>query len=965
MLQPCQHTKQVHLYHLLWLVGLWLCSATFPLSAQNYHLVHYDTNSGLPHQQVRHIAKDTFGFLWLATDAGLLRFDGQNFTDYAQQMPSRYIRHIASDGQGGLYISHDAGISYTQPSVDTALIELVYPGSIDSTSSALYYPQQMMPTSDGYWWIAQANGALRRISPDGKQKDFPLTTAHSPVNLFMVLYQDQLWVAIQNGDLYRIDNGTPMLIGNYGPIRAITSFEDELWLGSDRLQMLQWHTSKAMLRLQRTIPLPPGAELSAMAIGQDGQMMIGVLQQGLFLIDRNSSTPSFIKVFANNDPHRIDELPFRQVHNIVAQAQQEWWIASAEGMGILRKRFFETVSGLPNGNTTAITATKQGDVVVNFGDVFRVMTNAATYQAEPFPSFDQGTIATLTAAQSGNQLWAGTTNGQLLRLRANGDLLASFDFGERGEGIFFALQDQQKRVWFCQAPAEQPIKGVAYLSPEGQLHTYGPEKGLDDRILVVRETPQGRIYAGGIGAATYLYRYLPEEDAFVNLSLPFDFYVSPNFEVHDLAVDQEGIVWLATTDGLLRYDLDRIRQINLGPDLTNSEVRSVACLSDGSVWLATDTKGLLRYHSGEILPVGEESGLPSKVMSYRAIVVDAQERLWIGTAEGMIYSLRPKPQPQLSTAPWLRSVKVGKEYYKQIETLITKIGEPSHWSVSSPSYHGYRTFYQYRISESDGWSAPSTEQHFTIPALPAGNHTLSIRARQEGSYAWSPAQQYAMVIEYYWYQEAWFQWALLLSGLLLVMFWYRWRRRRYHHRIDDLQEELTATQQRIQQQAEDLTEVQDQLREEQVQEAELVECISTIRRIAAQLDTDNKWDDLLHVLSNALVTWPGLRGFTVIHKRGRQNIADHFDLQSKQWHKWSMQSAPTEGTKAQVYQTLQLSKPVWPKHLTFASGTSCPLLLAGSTAQLWLLSTSPQRYNANHLEAARLLGIYLEQISQD
>jgi streptogramin lyase len=197
--------------------------------------------------------------------------------------------------------------------------------------------------------------------------------------------------------------------------------------------------------------------------------------------------------------------------------------------------------------------------------------------------------------------------------------------------------------------------GIACILPNGTLKEYGYSEGLESRLLCLRETTQGRIYASGIGEGTYLYRYLPEEDAFVNLSLPFDFSVSPNFEVHDLTLDKEGVIWMASTNGLLRYDMDRVRRVDLGPEYTDIEVRAVMDMPDGSIWVSTDTEGMIRYEDGETVVVKEESGLPSKVMTYRCLAKDQKNRLWVGTAEGLVYSLDPNPAPVRTGKPLLIS----------------------------------------------------------------------------------------------------------------------------------------------------------------------------------------------------------------------------------------------------------------------------------------------------------------------
>jgi len=53
------------------------------LEAQdNYYIKNYTTENGLPHNNVKCIAQDKAGFLWIATWDGLSRFDGYEFKNY-------------------------------------------------------------------------------------------------------------------------------------------------------------------------------------------------------------------------------------------------------------------------------------------------------------------------------------------------------------------------------------------------------------------------------------------------------------------------------------------------------------------------------------------------------------------------------------------------------------------------------------------------------------------------------------------------------------------------------------------------------------------------------------------------------------------------------------------------------------------------------------------------------------------
>jgi ligand-binding sensor domain-containing protein/signal transduction histidine kinase len=69
--------KIVFLVFFLSLFGQVVIAQTSALA--DYYLEHYTDENGLPQNSVKGIAKDKNGFIWLATEDGLVRFDGQKF----------------------------------------------------------------------------------------------------------------------------------------------------------------------------------------------------------------------------------------------------------------------------------------------------------------------------------------------------------------------------------------------------------------------------------------------------------------------------------------------------------------------------------------------------------------------------------------------------------------------------------------------------------------------------------------------------------------------------------------------------------------------------------------------------------------------------------------------------------------------------------------------------------------------
>jgi len=55
---------------------------SFKLNGQQTASQWYGMKEGLPQNSVKDIAKDKYGFIWLATDGGIVRFDGTNFLQY-------------------------------------------------------------------------------------------------------------------------------------------------------------------------------------------------------------------------------------------------------------------------------------------------------------------------------------------------------------------------------------------------------------------------------------------------------------------------------------------------------------------------------------------------------------------------------------------------------------------------------------------------------------------------------------------------------------------------------------------------------------------------------------------------------------------------------------------------------------------------------------------------------------------
>jgi len=943
--------------------------------AQNLHLTFFSEANGLPSNQVKHVVHDSMGFLWIAGDAGLLRFDGVNFSNYSQQVPSQYGRYFCNTPEG-LLLSHDAGISLIKPGLDTSLITLHLEASINPENDALYYPGRIFRQRNGDLWIGQPGGRISRISR-GEKKDYP-SSSLSPDNPLVNAYfaepeEGPLWIAFSDGRLYLYSESSQMLeeVADFSAINDMKSQGQDLWIAGEHVRRVQLSGDGKSIIEVETFYSDLG-EVTTLALDSKGNIFIGIKEKGLYYLDRRKGqSPRFIKIFSNNDPHRVDELPFKNIHNIVMESDDKLWICSAEGLGILQRRFFESLGSIPNANTTSICMAENGKTFVNFGDIYVINRTDIGFEGAPLQEFAGGTVTALATAV--NHLWAGTSTGQLFRLNQDGMIIGAVDLRPRGEGIYCLTYDSQQRLWVCQAPEDQPLVGIGCVLPNGSLKEYGYEQGLESRVLNLRETRNGRIYCSGIGNGTYLYRYLPEEDAFVNLSLPLDFNVSPNFEVHDLAVDNKGIIWLASTNGLLRYDMDRIRRVPLDANNADIEIRAVVSMDDGSIWVSTDTEGIIRYSEGTAVVIKEESGLPSKVMTYRCLVKDLKGRLWVGTAEGIVYSLDENPQPRNSNKPMLISASIDglKSPTEKIQFFHD---QQLNMEVIAPSFHGFRTFYQHRVNGGD-WSAPTTSRSLVVNNWEPGNYRADIRSRKEGGFLWSTSNTAEITVKEHWYNNRIFRWGFLLLMFLILMLFLFNRRRKYSHNITRLTQGLQLEKEVIEKKDADLVKAKKDIKLEKLQIRAHMLSMEIMHRLISKVTPGMKWDVVLEIISLDLLKFPGVIAFEIGTRKGKHIEFEGYSDRVKSFTTSRIEYEPESNlasytmnrSMSMIYNNIEedsigiISKP--DRRLDhYKSAISVPFYLENEPAIFSVYSDKSGLFDEYSLKAMGVFATYLEQI---
>ena len=84
-------------------------------SLKHYGYQSWQTDSGLPQNTVHAVLQTRDGFIWLATEAGLVRFDSVKFTVFTHkdtpQLGSDVIYGLLEDRSGALWIATSNGVT--------------------------------------------------------------------------------------------------------------------------------------------------------------------------------------------------------------------------------------------------------------------------------------------------------------------------------------------------------------------------------------------------------------------------------------------------------------------------------------------------------------------------------------------------------------------------------------------------------------------------------------------------------------------------------------------------------------------------------------------------------------------------------------------------------------------------------------------------------------------------------------
>lgn len=812
----------------------------------NYNFCHITEEAGLPNNSVTAVMKDSFGYIWVATQDGLARYDGYRFLSYGVKEPlyrlkGNYAYTLCEDRQKRLWVGSDAGLDLID--LQTGLSVPAADLGATSELSTLFnsFVRSVIQTTDGSIWVVTDKMLwCLELDRSGVVTDCYRMQAEADESVSAIAEIEGgvcagvgncIYRIVKEGDKLRKQQLSESIVpfSDDWRISCLQADGDFLWIGSNRGLFRYYRQTKTMKRYRYSSHregMLSQAYITDMKLTSDGSLVVSTFN-GLNVYDRESDTFSFIRRVENSEERGLNS---NIIVCLFTDGQDIW-------------------AGTQDGGVNLLYLSRRLEVA-RLGDIPWKLSAGRTPQ-----------ISSVTEDKKGN-LWIGTIEGGLYQMNPETEEVQHYAFTPNSStsiipnNVNGILIDSDNHLWAYTWGAGISELDLNKSQPVFRQHSNGEVPGLeDDFIMSAVEDPVNK----GIwfGATHGLIFYDKSQERFSRINLDVD--VNEFESVGSLCVDRKNRLWFGTSEGLfiidlfsfarsrrhlnyvyLRYKLDdkkstQVERINsvfqdsrgviwlggkgtglyrviaddmnrfqfkhYGPAEGFDEKTVYGVTEDelGNIWIATEN-GLSRLlvNSGTFIAYGKSDGLLDKGYDANALYFSQQyNRLYCEKDHGLYQVQLRKPAGLMgSHGVKVSSVRIneGSWMYAEKKSLSgLEEGDQLELALTSQGYgYGSSVRIRYKSEEAEKWTELLSENPvITFPSLASGAYKLEIQS-MDGEGKWSERiLQLDIQVRPYFYKSWWFLLLLLMSVVCLSILFYRYKVRRLRHR-QVLLEQLVA-----------------------------------------------------------------------------------------------------------------------------------------------------------------------------
>ena len=541
------------------------------LSAQ-YRIDSWTAKDGLPQNNLNRVIQTRDGFIWAATFAGLVRYDGSRFevfdTVSTPGLKTSRIVDLFEDREGNLWAGTEGqGLTLYRNGVFRTLTA-ESDGLPDNASHTLFYDREgrlLLDSPKGiYEWKNQRFSPFATDIPNEGQKG------------------RRIMVHLPSGGIWYFENFALRLFENGRISKDIPLQADLRWLSQDSRGRLWLEIDEKGKRSLQTYengkftrygPKDGIAPFRTMSLFEDrqGTIWIGLQNDGGLLRFKDGKFTRYTKA---------DGLPSDKVGAGLQDSEGSIW--------------FPTSGGLARFTDRTVTTVSQGNGL----------------SADNIYPIYQDREATIWIGS-----WPGLTqykNGVFKNVGAA--------FGVAKANVQSLFTDKDGAMWI----GTWGDGGIRRIR-NGVVDTFAMKSPAGDTVRAITQTINGDIWLGGSDG---LVRF--RNQAFERMGAEQGFAGKEVLALHE---DRKGTLWIGTNAGVTAYRDGKFVAYGDKEGLTGNLIRTLHEDSGGTIWAGSYDSGLFRFGNGKFQHFTRDDGLADNGVFQ--ILEDGRGNFWISGNAGV------------------------------------------------------------------------------------------------------------------------------------------------------------------------------------------------------------------------------------------------------------------------------------------------------------------------------------------
>lgn len=783
----------------------------------------YSTDKELSNSLINAVYQDRKGFIWIATENGLNKFDGTRFSIYrhnatdSTSLKNNYVRTLFEDSRGNFWIGCINGLQRYDRATDN--FHELFISRKDGRKNP--HITSIIERRNGDLWIATSGQGAISLKKNSNPASFHIETELTDrigSNYLNVIFEDSrqnLWIATEEKGLYRYSPESKELKSYKAPyhiagddVSAICEdahgqiFVGTLTKGLFRLSSRQEGNFEPVLYQNRM-----NLNIRTLIIDTRGKLIIGTDGEGVK--EYQPQQDIIVDSEINAGPFDFSK---SKVHSLIEDKDHNLWLGIFQkGLilvpGISNKFDYYGYKSIHNNTigsscVMAIHTDEQATIWIGTDNDGLYAINDQGKQLRHYthqagnPQSVPGTILCLYE-DSNQELWLGSYFDGLARMNkqtgtcqdATSLLQGNLNAGK--PKVSCIIEDKNKNLWVGTYGSglykiNLPTQHVTYYeSTRNENDDWSINRLPNDWISYLLEDREGMIWIGTYKGLAVLN---PQTDNFINYKKQNN--LLPGYVVYSLLESSNGEIWAGTSEGLVCLNKDRLTPVlfTTADGLPSDIICGLAEDEKKNIWISTHQgisklnppeKKFINYYAGD--------GLQGNEFTRTAVFKDKRGKIFFGGTNG-VTAFYPQDITEIKKEMNVlitgfhvanRPVKKGDKSGNNVITdtavmdteQFTLAYNENTFSIdfsvlefSNPD----RISYQYKIKElGDEWisTQPGTNR-VTYSSLKPGKYTFSVQARDHNNF--SNIRTVTIAITPPWYQTWWAKviWGCL--GALLI-----------------------------------------------------------------------------------------------------------------------------------------------------------------------------------------------------